>query len=182
MRVKYAEQSGGVSGFPVWSPEGTRVAFGFDTWHLVDATETKIQAPPAEPASGPTERFMPSSWSPNGERIVGTVMSPGGSIAGLSTVTLATKRYVRVPGDTSAHYWLWPVWLADSRRLLVRGTDGIALVDAATGARHLVLPVAGSMLGRSVGVSRDNRWITYTETATEGDVWVATLRTPDQRE
>jgi hypothetical protein len=52
--------------------------------------------------------------------------------------------------------WLFPVWLADSRRVLVRRPDGI--------------------VGRSVGVSRDNRWITYTETATEGDIWLATLR------
>lgn len=32
------------------------------------------------------------------------------------------------------------------------------------------------MVGRSVGVSRDNRWITYTETATEGDLWIATIK------
>ena len=32
------------------------------------------------------------------------------------------------------------------------------------------------MVGRSVGVSHDNKWITYTETATEGDVWIATLK------
>jgi hypothetical protein len=32
------------------------------------------------------------------------------------------------------------------------------------------------MVSHSVGVSRDNRWITCTETATEGDIWVATIR------
>ena len=32
------------------------------------------------------------------------------------------------------------------------------------------------MIGHTVGVSRDNRWITYTETATEGDLWMVTLR------
>ena len=31
------------------------------------------------------------------------------------------------------------------------------------------------MIGRSVGVSRDDRWITYTETATEGDIWLMNL-------
>jgi hypothetical protein len=32
------------------------------------------------------------------------------------------------------------------------------------------------MVGRTVGVSRDNRWITYTETATEGDIWIAAIK------
>ena len=32
------------------------------------------------------------------------------------------------------------------------------------------------MIGKSVGVSADDRWITYTDTATEGDVWIATVK------
>lgn len=32
------------------------------------------------------------------------------------------------------------------------------------------------MTGHSMGVSRYNPWITYTETATEGDIWIATLK------
>ena len=65
--------------------------------------------------------------------------------------------------------------LADGRRLIVRRPDGIYLVDAASGTARLLLPVGGNMVGKSVGVSRDNRWITYTETATEGDIWIAKL-------
>ena len=68
-----------------------------------------------------------------------------------------------------------PAWLADGRRLIVRRSDGVALIDAGTGAGHLLIPVGGSIIGRSVGVSRDNKWITYTETATEGDIWIASL-------
>jgi len=29
-------------------------------------------------------------------------------------------------------------------------------------------------IGRE-SISRDNKWISYTETATEGDIWIATL-------
>jgi hypothetical protein len=32
------------------------------------------------------------------------------------------------------------------------------------------------MIGRSVSLSRDNRFITYTETANEGDIWLVNLR------
>jgi hypothetical protein len=39
---------------------------------------------------------------------------------------------------------------------------------------------AGTSLGQYDVIaplgSRDNQWITYTETATEGDVWVATIK------
>ena len=57
----------------------------------------------------------------------------------------------------------------------MRRPDGVALVDADTGEARELFAVGGNMMGSSVGISRDNRWITYTETATEGDVWIATL-------
>ena len=44
-----------------------------------------------------------------------------------------------------------------------------------TGVGRPLIAVAGDMLGHSIGVTRDNRWITYTETATEGDIWIATI-------
>ena len=69
-----------------------------------------------------------------------------------------------------------PVWLADGRHLIVRRSGSVALIDAGTGAGRLLIPVGGSIIGRSVGVSYDNKWITYSETATEGDIWVASLR------
>ena len=71
--------------------------------------------------------------------------------------------------------WLRPTWLADSRRLLVRGEKGIAVVAVATGQGHALMPVPGYSVGASAGLSRDNKWITYTETATEGDIWIATI-------
>ena len=47
-----------------------------------------------------------------------------------------------------------------------RGEVGLALAQA--------FDVGGVMVGRTIGVCRDNKWITYTDTSTEGDVWVAT--------
>jgi len=108
---------------------------------------------------------------------VGQVVTSGGSVNGLSVHTLVTKQYAAVPGDLAhAPSWLYPVWLADGRRLLVRRPDGVAVLDAATGAGRLVPPIGGHMFGKTAGVSRDNKWITYTETATEGDIWIATIK------
>ena len=54
--------------------------------------------------------------------------------------------------------------------------SSVAIVNAETGAGRLVVVVGGDMIGHTVGVSRDQKWITYTETATEGDIWIATIR------
>jgi len=167
----------GISGFPAWSPDATRIAFGFATWIFVDPRTPLAATPPFEAPISPSEWFMPASWSPNGERIAGQVLGIGRPTPSLALYEVRTKQYARVPGEVRpGTMWLWPAWLTDGRRMIVRRPDGVAVVNADTGASRLLVPVGGDMIGHSVGVSRDNRWITYTETATEGDIWIATLR------
>lgn len=165
--------------FPVWSPDGRRIAFGVSTWGLFDASATKVSTP----ASGetPFDRkdgiFYPTSWARDGRQIAGLVAAGSSATSSLTVYSLATKRFTAVPGPLAkGTMWLWATWLADSRRLLVRGENGVTVVDAATGQGHALMPVPGYGVGASVGLSHDNKWITYTETATEGDIWIATIR------
>jgi Tol biopolymer transport system component len=169
-------QGAATAGLPVWSPDGGRIAYGGGArpWGLVDAGATKGSLAP-EPESSPSERFMPCSWSPDGERIVGVVRQPDGS-SSARIYTLATRQYSEIPGE-----WVrgalgpWPVWLADGRRLALRSPSGVAVVDFETGAGRLLIPAKGPVAERNVAVSRDNRWITYSETGIEGDIWIAEL-------
>ena len=148
----------GIAGFPVWSPDGSTISFGFRTWHLVDATARSARLTSPEPAISPNERFAPTSWSSAG-RIVGQVLTADGGSATLGVYSLAAKQYTRVPDDSGrTSYWLHAVWLADGRRLVVRGPRGIAVVNADTGASRQLLSVGGFIVGRSGGVSRDNKW------------------------
>jgi hypothetical protein len=72
--------------------------------------------------------------------------------------------------------WQAPVWLSDSKRLVVRDDHAIYLLHPDTNARKPLVTVGGYVIGRSVGVSRDQKWITYTETGTEGHIWMAVLK------
>jgi hypothetical protein len=49
------------------------------------------------------------------------------------------------------------------------------VIDSATGQARPLVDVRGYWIGLSVRISRDDRWITYTETGAEGDIWLADL-------
>ena len=89
-------------------------------------------------------------------------------------MTLPDDGSQAVPVEATA--WASPVWLPDSERILMRNGRGIWVVNPATQARKLLVPVGGYVTGRSLGVSADGRSITYTETGTEGEIWLATMK------
>lgn len=166
----------GTPGFPVWSPDATAIAFGYERWHIVDPAVPAQTSPPVMPPIAANEDFFPTSWSPTDDTLAGQIRSADGWTMSVGIYSVATKQFTRVPGDlVRTHEWVYPLWLADGRRLLIRRPDGILLVDASTGAGRMLVTVAGDMIGHSVGLSRDNRWITYTDTATEGDIWMGTI-------
>jgi Tol biopolymer transport system component len=172
---------GGGVNFSTWSPDGSRLAFsGVNSKGMYVTTANGKELPPtaSEPAIVGGLDFWPFSWSPDGTRIAGALRRSDGTPQGLAAYVLATKTYDVVPHVVPDGVWMVPAWLGDSRRLIVRDSHGISIIDATTGTTRRLLAVRGYAVGRSVGVSRDNRWLTYTETGTEGDIWIATLRKP----
>ncbi len=151
-----------------WSPDGKHLATtdGVQTW-IEDLTK-----PLAERAAEPLpplevhRALLPRSWSPDGSTLAGDLefyVSP-------SSVTLlysfASRTYRALPEGRGM-----PVWLGDSRRLLVAQHDRIVLLDTRTGRASPVLAVAA----QGISLSRDDRWVTYIEPHSEADVWMATL-------
>ena len=167
----------GLPGMPVWSPDGSSIAFGFTRWTIISSSGPTITNPEFLPAVGPGAQFQPTSWSRDGKRLAGVVVT--GPTAAAVVYTIASRTFEWVPGDLArGPTWVCPVWLADNQHLVLRRFDGLAFVDARSGAGHMLMPIAGTFISRSMSVSDDNRWITFTEAATEGDVWVATLTQP----
>lgn len=169
--------SGTNANFPTWSPDGARIAYtGVDAGGLFlkDSGSKAVTAPPLEPPPADDVGFWPFSWSRDG-RLLGTALTAVGTIQGLATYDVVSKQYGRVPLATDGP-WLLPAWLSDGRRLLVRTSAGISLVEAATGAAKPLVSVRGYSIGRSLSVAHDNTWFSYTETGTEGDIWVAVFK------
>jgi len=162
---------------PVWSPDGKRIAYPAipGGGQIVDLSGGRFPVEPEPlPRIAEHEAFWPFSWSRDGRRLAGIDASDEGTIRAVAIYDLGSKRFslVEVGGGAG---WRFTDWLSDSRRLVVRDPRGIWLVDSAGGDPRLLVRVGGYAFGKSLGVSRDDRWITWTETGTEGDVWIAEM-------
>jgi Tol biopolymer transport system component len=165
------------SNFPAWSPDGARIAVSGVSaggFFVVDGAGKAAKPVGQEPAMKTGDMFWPFSWSRDGSSIAGTAVKSNGTIANLVVYAPATHTFSIVPGQAQTN-WLVPVWLPDGKRLVIRDDRGISIVRVDTGERRLLIPVRGYASGRSVGVTRDGKWITYTETGTEGDIWMASF-------
>jgi Tol biopolymer transport system component len=166
--------------YPTWSPDGSRMAVlasrGWG-WFFVDPA-----APPGANVQGPmplladSSHFFPQSWSRDGSSLVGSrADAVSSAVRGLTRYWLATGKYENL-SDNPGGGFLRCVSLADGRRVLARDGDGVFLLDTRTRGVQRLIPISGTYVGRSVGLTRDERWITFTETAGEGDIWLATFR------
>jgi len=160
--------------FAVWSPDGAHMvaqtlspqggAYEFD----LSQSATR---PPARPLATPPDSlrpFGPYSWSPDGERVAGTIALLD---SGVVTFAVRTGVYQRL-----TNFGQWPVWLPDSRRLLfVSGGKAYYVVDRVTGRVNQVFAAGRDVVGPPT-LTRDGRALYYTRRVTEADIWLVTLR------
>lgn len=170
---------GGGVNFATWSPDSSLLAFsGVNAkgWHMIPGDARGLAPTAPMPRVDAALDFWPFSWSSDGSRIAGAIRHPDGALDSIGVYTIASKTFRQVPSYRATSIWAVPAWLADGKRLVIRDEDGLSIVDAETGTSTKLMRVRGYLIGRSMGVSKDNRWITYTETGTEGDIWIATLK------
>ncbi len=163
--------------FPTWSPDGKQLVFSSTTAGglILDMTQAGHKTAASElPPVRDSALFWPFAWSPDGRRLAGLAVMSDGRVFGTAVYTLASRSYEVFEEDWGSAFRN-ARWLRDGQRLLVRDTQGIRLLDTRTRKSRVLLPVAGYMIGKSVGITADDRWITFTETAAEGDVWLASF-------
>jgi Tol biopolymer transport system component len=172
----------GAANFPVWSPDGSRIAtvdLRGQGWRVLDSERGSVVREFTKPVREGV-RFWPLSWSSDGASILGSVwVGSSGATQGLAVCSLADGHYEEIY-KSRAQFFLWPIWLRDGRRVVFRHKTGISLLDSRSGQVRSLVAVAGYTIGESLGISKDNHWITYTETATEGDIWLMRLDSGDR--
>jgi Tol biopolymer transport system component/predicted Ser/Thr protein kinase len=176
--VQIADAPGHALLYPVWSPDGLRMAVADikgDASCIFDPTrpwaeQSREPLPPPEPGSG---QFYPWSWSPDGKKLAGAVQKEADINTGLVLYDVAERKYRRLTDRGTM-----PVWLGDSRRLLYSDQSGAAfLLDTQTLESRPILSVSPDALDPfSLRISRDNRSIYLVRINRQSDLWMLTLQ------
>lgn len=160
---------------PVPSPDGRRLlcSLGSRAAALIDLSQPiDRRIVGTLPAAGSREEaFVPSSWSPDGLRVAGSVQRPDElPLPGLYLYSFATRTYERL-----IDHGALPVWVSDGERLLFIDAGRVGALDLRTRKSWEVLgqPPHASFTG--VALSADSRSLYAVRSSDEGEIWMARL-------
>jgi serine/threonine protein kinase/Tol biopolymer transport system component len=159
--------------FPIWSPDGGRIAGTYDDRPaIIDLAEPlRLRRPQFLPsAQGLGEAFYPTSWSRDGERLIGNISRLDSSmLEGIGVYFVRSRTYLRWTSRG-----LNPVWLRDNHRILYIEAGKVLVFDIQTYETREVLAPPSSSAYLSVSVSPDGRSLFAVRAVEEGDIWLLT--------
>ncbi len=174
------ETTGRALWYPIYSPDGTRVAGHNEAGSQVfDITGTlPVRESASLPALGTDRSFSAWSWSPDGTRLAGYAMTFDGFYpAGTIVYTLASGEYETVNEVGQGVDGTWggqPVWFPDGRRIVVNHNRDLYLIDSRGKSRVLLSADADEIL-TTIGVSSDARAVFFERATSEADIWLVAL-------
>ncbi len=158
---------------PTWSPAGDLVAASNATAVTIYSTDR----PPGEaesvelPRMAGERRFLASSWSADGHLLAGHSLEEGAFAEGIFVFSIESGEY-----ETLSEEGFDPVWLQDSRRLLIWRDRGLSLIERGSPRLVDLLPgVLSGMAWRDFSIDADNRLIVFAETVRQADIWLMTF-------
>jgi dipeptidyl aminopeptidase/acylaminoacyl peptidase len=167
-----------------WSPDGSKLAYhGMEPpdaskLFVIDPrVDWKDQTPIViSLIIEPGVRFIESSWSPDGQQLLGTFAVPGEDYGSLAIYSFATRRFTRLydSKDTGIAFFL-----NDGRRILFQDKSKLMLIDSQTHAVRELISVGLDTTtyggGAAVGLewlTRDNRTIYFVRHLEQADIWL----------
>jgi Tol biopolymer transport system component len=117
--------------------------------------------------------FSAESWSPDGKLIAGSLLDVGGNPRTVAVweVSTGTVRPLNVPLPAFVEFAV-AGWFPDSRRLLVRSGNGLALVDSTTGTSTAVSVPSGS----KYYLAGAARALMVERATVDADVWLMEIK------
>ena len=167
--------------YSTWSPDASRIAAatpragragGQPTTYLTETGQRWSEQRPATlpPIPGSPYSLAPNGWSPDGRRLIGFT-GPTSPSSGVMMYTFKTQTYERL-----TNFGEWPVWLPDSRRVLMGdGGKQFWLLDTQTKQTKVIYSGGRDVLGPP-RLAADGRTMYYSRRVTEADIHLMTLR------
>jgi Tol biopolymer transport system component len=149
--------------YPVWSPDGEQLAIWDTTLPGSRIVRLGNEAAPSETLPPLAQgAFIANDWSADGKLIAGTT---SGNVW-LYSVADRTYKQFRQGGN--------PVWLSDSRRLIYAFGGRLFMADAVLKISRELLSMPDQQLD-SPRLSRDNRYLYFTGSGTDANLWMMTM-------
>ncbi len=136
-----------------------------------------------EPSTDPPLRELPPlsdgegfgawDWSPDGNRLAGTILPKDGFGPGVAVFDFPTDSYRR-----ASDKGFYPHWLADGRRLIVGQPSGAFLLDTATGESKGIFSVLPDRLLSEARPAAEDSILAFTRVSDEADIWMITFQEP----
>ncbi|HZI17914.1 MAG TPA: protein kinase [Pyrinomonadaceae bacterium] len=161
---------------PVLSPDGGRLAYlqlgddGTAPYVLDLGKERPGQGAERLPPVPAFRGYLsPNDWSPDGDKLIGTLVDENRNDAGIAAYSLSSGSYQKLTDFGS-----YPSWLRDNRRFIFIRKSTIYLGDAQGGKAQAIFSPSSYAI-QHPAISADNRTIFFRFLQVEADIWLLRL-------